>query len=408
MVSFSMIDATKLRSIAMAQQGLHKNAAFGRGRTGVLQMISQLGYLQLDSISVVVRAHRHILRTRVPGADLRHLGRLLADREIYEYRFPVAAYHPMSEFRFASHHMAWRWEMNQRQFRVRREDRAMMTRVLDRIREEGPLRSRDFEAGTHKSGGWWHWKPAKRALEMLYYQGDLMVSARDGMEKSFDLTERVVPADIDTSTPDMEEYVRYLIHSVMRAHGFASYRTLTFPARGVPVRKAMLSELARQVSEGELVQFVDKTGEKLWGMPDLVEGRLPRVTEKVRILSPFDNLVTERERLSNVFGFDYQIECFVPEAKRKYGYFCLPVMMGKSFMARMDCRSHRDESRFEIKALYLEPEFATRRAFASVVNDFARAIREYGVFDGCKDVIVMETAPEFARGMLRSQLKSAP
>jgi len=117
--------------------------------------------------------------------------------------------------------------------------------------------------------------------------------------------------------------------------------------------------------------------------------------------------VTERERLSNVFGFDYGIECFVPEAKRKYGYFCVPVMMGKSFMARMDCKSHRDESRFEIKALHLEPEFATRRAFASVAHDLVRAIREYALFDGCKDVIVKETAPEFTRVMLRSQLKLA-
>ena len=99
----------------------------------------------------------------------------------------------------------------------------MMARVRDRIREEVALRSRDFEAGAHRGCGWWQWKPAKRALEMLYYQGDLMVSALDGLERSLDLIERAAPADIDTRTPDMEDYVRYLVHPVMRAHGFASY-----------------------------------------------------------------------------------------------------------------------------------------------------------------------------------------
>ena len=97
--------------------------------------------------------------------------------------------------------------MNQRHFRAGKKDRELIARVLGRIRDEGPLRSRDFEVGEHRSGGWWQWKPAKRALEMLYYQGDLMVSAREGMEKSFDLTERVVPSNIDTSKPDMGYYV---------------------------------------------------------------------------------------------------------------------------------------------------------------------------------------------------------
>ena len=202
-----IVDAKRLRGIALAQQGLQKAFHFGRGRGGVRRMIQQLGYLQLDSISVVVRAHRHILRRRVPGGDLDHLEHLLREREIFEYRFPVAAYRPMPEFRFTSHHMAWRREMNQRHFRAGKKDRELIARVLGRIRDEGPLRSRDFEVGEHRSGGWWQWKPAKRALEMLYYQGDLMVSAREGMEKSFDLTERVVPSNIDTSKPDMGYYV---------------------------------------------------------------------------------------------------------------------------------------------------------------------------------------------------------
>lgn len=401
-----VVESDRLRSVALAQQGLHKAIPFGRGHGGVLRMIRQLGYLQLDSISVVARAHRHIQRTRVPGADLAHLDKLLTAREIFEYRFPVAAYRPMSEFRFASHHMAWRRERNQRQFGTDRQHKAMMARVCDRIREEGPLRSRDFDAGDHKSGGWWQWKPAKRALEVLYYQGDLMVSARDGMEKSFDLTERVLPSDVDTRKPDMVEYVRFLIRTVLQSHGFASYRTLTYPARGLPVRKTMLAELERGVADRELMLFEDEAGEKMWGLPELLETRLPRVSPRVLILSPFDNLVTERERLASVFGFDYQIECFVPEAKRQYGYFCLPVMAGKTFIGRMDCKSHRDEKRFEIKSLHLEPAFATPATLQPVLADFVTAIREYAAFEGCDDITLTQATPGFALRLLRKQVKS--
>ena len=234
-----------------------------------------------------------------------------------------------------------------------------------------------------------------------------MVSAREGMEKSFDLTERVVPSHIDTSKPDMGDYVRYLISSVLRAHGFASYRTLTYPARGVAVRKAILHELARQVADGELILFSDEQGERMWGQPELFDARVPRVSSNVLILSPFDNLVTERDRLASVFGFNYQIECFVPEAKRQYGYFCLPVIVGKSFMGRMDCKSHRDSGRFEIKSLHLESEFSSPKAFGPVLPDLVKAIREYAAFDGCGDVEVARTSPGFARKMLHRQLQMA-
>ena len=165
----------------------------------------------------------------------------------------------------------------------------MMRRVIDRIRAEGPLRSRDFEHAKKKGSGWWDWKPAKAALEQLYFQGDLMINARDGFEKSYDLTELVLPSTIDGGEPSTEEFASYLIDTTLRAHGFATYRTFASGARHVPLRGTVKAELKRRTAEGRLREFVNDQGIPFWVEPETLDARTPRITQTVQILSPFDN-----------------------------------------------------------------------------------------------------------------------
>jgi uncharacterized protein YcaQ len=396
------IDREKLRRIALTHQRLGKRRPFGLGVEATSRTISHLGYVQIDTISVVVRAHNHILRTRVPNFQNDHIESLLQARKIFEYRFPVAAFRPMQDFRFTLPHA--------RKFRAKassREAKAMMKRVIQRIKSEGPLRSRDFADSRKKNKGWWDWKPAKRALEQLYYQGDLMIVSRAGFEKSYDLVERVLPSSVDSREPTLEEFASFLIDTNLRVHGFASYKSFSSGGRhGIPLGSSIKAELKHRTNTGDLEEFTTDTGARYWALPETLDHLPPRPSKTVQILSPFDNLVNQRERLSEVFDFDYQIECYVPEAKRRYGYFCLPILYCDQLIGRMDCKSHRDESRLEIKALFLEPAFTSRKRLAEVIDPLSSAIADFARFDNCNDVVVTKSTPPIAKTMLRKGLSA--
>ena len=392
------IDTAKLRRIALTRQGIGQRQPFGRGVGATLKAIRHIGYVQIDTISVVVRAHNHVLRTRVPDFQPNHIDRLLKDRQIFEYRFPVAAFRPIQDYRYTLLHAA--------KFRAkpRTKDKATMRRVIDRIRADGPLRSRDFEDARKKAGGWWNWKPAKAALEQLYFQGDLMISAREGFEKSYDLTERVLPSSIDVGEPSPEEFASFLIDTTLRAHGFATYATFASGARHIPLRGTVKAELKRRTEQGKLREFTNDQGVPFWAEPETLDGKTPRIPKTVQILSPFDNTVIQRERLLEVFNFDYLIECYVPEPKRRFGYFCLPIVYADQLVGRMDCKSHRAEGYFEIKALFLEAGFASRRHVEELAGPLSAAVIEFAKFDGCAEVVVTQTEPAFAKQLLKKAI----
>ncbi|QPJ65787.1 MAG: winged helix-turn-helix domain-containing protein [Candidatus Nitrohelix vancouverensis] len=398
-----LISPGKLKHIALDRQGLLKRDTFGRGLNAVERAIRHLGYVQIDTISVVARAHTHTLLTRVSNFENSYLETLLKERKIFEYRFPVAAFRPIQDFRFTRLHA--------RKFRSKqprsKEVQSMMKRVLQRIRSEGPLRSRDFGDNAPKSSGWWDWKPAKCALEQLYFQGDLMISARDGFEKSYDLTERVLPSTVDTREPAIEEFASFLIDTTIRSHGFAAYTSFSSGGRyGMSLGNSVKAELKRRVESGELNCATTSAGTKIWIEPETLDQGTTLPSDTVQILSPFDNLVIQRERVREFFGFDYQIECYVPEAKRRYGYFCLPILRGDRFIGRMDCKAHREEARFEIKALFLEPDFSSQRTFSGLADPLASAIIDFARFDQCDNVLVTHCRPSFAKQRLVKALSN--
>ena len=202
-----------LRRIALEAQGLTRSSPFGRGTGGAERALEQLGYVQIDTISVVSRAHHHTLYNRIPGYQPKLLDKLVAERRAFEYWFHAAAYLPMRDYRYALPRMR-RFKRGEMRW-MRSRDQKLMDQVLDRIRFDGPLRARDFEDPSHKHGGWWDWKPAKRALEQLFMQGDLMVAAREGFQKTYDLPERVLPAGVDTRIPSQISSARRFTPSIL-------------------------------------------------------------------------------------------------------------------------------------------------------------------------------------------------
>ncbi len=368
----------KLRRVALDRQGLLKPDCFGRGRQAVLRAISQLGYVQIDTISVVARAHHHVLWSRVCNYSPHFLDRLVSERKVFEYWFHAAAWLPMRDYRFALPRMQ---KMNGERDWFGNSNPGLQREILRRIESEGPLRARDFADPHHRSNGWWEWKPAKQALEQLFMQGDLMVTGRDGFQKKYDLRERVLPDWVDTSTPDMREYACHLIDTTLRAHGFASLKSMAYLRKGQALRSMIKNELEARLETGSLIMIDRGNNASIYMDPGLLDSRAPRCNARARILSPFDNTVIQRQRAREIFGFEYQIECYLPEEKREYGYFCLPLLYRDGFIGRIDCKAHRRAALLEIKSLHLEHPVDEQFADA-----FCEELRAFAAFNACDEI----------------------
>ncbi len=394
-------DLLRLRRLTLSAQGLLQAQPYGRGLAGARKAINHIGYVQIDTISVVERAHHHVFHSRVPGFKLAMTNQLLLDRDIFEYWAHAAAFLPISDFRFS---LPYKHAIKSGQTHWHRtRDKKLMGELLTRIRSDGPLRSRDVETSTRKRSGWWDWKPAKKALEQLYMQGDLMVSNREGFQKTYDLTERVLPSDVNTQMPDVEELAAHLVDQQLRCHGLVSLKGLTYQRRSAELRNAVKTLVDEQLAQRTFEEVKVNGGEVFILESGALERPLPRANSRMSILSPFDNSVIQRERLKALFQYDYQIECYVPEAKRRYGYFCLPLLYGDEFVGRMDCKAHRKTSHLEIKSLYFEPhDFYEELVIAAFVD----AITQFSSFQGCDSVSLTRVHPKHMAKRLRSALEN--
>lgn len=370
---------------------MSRNAPFGRGITATRKAIEQLGYVQIDTISVVARAHDHVLRTRVPNYTPGHLDRLQRNGHVFEYWYHAAAYLPMRDYRYALPKMH---AMKRREDRwIRSRDDKLMGEVLSYVRAEGPTKARDFEAPASDRGGWWNWKPAKRALEQLFMQGDLMITGREGFQKVYDLTERVLPADVDTREPTTAEVAGHLLETSLRSHGFATRKGMTYGRPGKPLREALLALLDTAVADNRLVTLRLPSGEVAFADPELLDQRAPPVSNRVRILSPFDSAVIQRDRSQAVFDFDYQIECYVTQAERRYGYFCLPLLYGDRFVGRADCKAHRKTGVFEVVALHIHDSGLNKTPEPVFAGALTRAFEEFAAFNACSEIKLTASTP---------------
>ncbi len=380
----------KLRRIALERQGLLRKDSFGRGKGATLRAIEHLGYVQIDTISVVERAHHHVLYSRVSNYRPALLDRLVRERKVFEYWYHAAAWLPMRDFRFALPRMA---KMHGDRSWFPDANRKLQREILARIEAEGPLRARDFDDPDHDSRGWWEWKPAKQALDQLFMQGELMIAGREGFQKIYDLPERVLPDWVDTRTPTLAEFAAYLVDTTLRAHGFATSKSITYLRKGQDLRRAVRAELDARVESGALIELDLGTRNPVYIDPELLERRAPPSRSQVRILSPFDNCVIQRERTRALFGFDFQIECYVPKPRRRYGYFCLPILYRDRFVGRIDCKAQRKMGRLDVNSIHIEGPID-----AQFEDALERSLHQFAAFNGCHGVrISTRTRPLLQR-----------
>jgi len=371
------IAESQWRQLALSRQGLTSKNPFGLGVDGTLQTIKHLGYVQVDTLSVVERAHHHVLWNRVPDYHPDHLNRLVSDKHIFEYWYHAASYLPMRDYRFALPNMLSIRNGENRYYT--KVDKGLMKEILTRIQGEGPLRLRDLKTDNKKHGKWWDMAPCRRALEVLFMQGEVMVCKRNGMEKTFDLTQRCLPDDINLNMPAPSEYAAYLFDTTLRAHGIFTWKQLLHLKTGKTMRDAMSQVLHERLEAGIITAINHPDLPNTYITTQILE-QPPTQKDSLKILSPFDNVLIHRDRLSSLFGFDYTIECYLPAAKRVFGYFCLPILFGDTFVGRIDCKVHRSEQRFEVISLHIEDKTLDRDQFIPVLMD---ALQKFADFNQC-------------------------
>jgi len=202
---------------------------------------------------------------------------------------------------------------------------------------------------------------------------------------------------VDTREPTLDEFAAHLVDSKLRAHGFATLVSMTYLRKGKRLREAVKRQLQERIEAGQLLCQPLGKGCAVYIAPELLESRAPRCDARLRILSPFDNLLIERQRCREVFGFDYQIECYVPEAQRQFGYFCLPLLYRDRLVGRVDCKAHRSRGLLEVRSIHVEKP--VRDDFPALM---AAALHAFASFNGCAQIELAERGHPGLAALLRA------
>jgi len=366
------ISINQAKNLMIQAQGLDKKA------DSTLAVLEQLGYVQIDTISVVERAHHHIFWSRHPKYQKADLDKLISSRKAFEYWSHAASFLPMQDYRYS---LIRKKKFKESDKTYWKKDKKVMSYVYDKIKNEGPLQSKDFKNGIKKTTGWWDWKPTKMALEALFMQGDLEVSARRNFQKVYDIKERVIPSKVDQSFPTESEFARYLIRRTLNHHALATPREIAYLQKQ-EVLKLVEQELLDLVEDGKLTRVQIKNNKNLhFARPKSLETPV-RVSQLIHILSPFDNFVIQRKKIESFYNFSYQIECYVPQTKRKYGYFSLPVLAGNEFIARVDCKADRKNNTLLVQSFHWESKSFKSKYEHKVLTE----VQKFSKFSSCQSV----------------------
>ncbi|MFK7761826.1 MAG: winged helix-turn-helix domain-containing protein [Roseobacter sp.] len=364
------------------------------GGTGqaLLGVIERLGFVQLDSINTVARAHDLILFSRRPRYRPHALKALYEkDRALFEHWTHDAAVVPMAYYPWWQLRRQRDAEKLRRQWRNWRRDgfETQFQTVLDQIRDNGPVCTSDVGAGEKRgSGGWWDWHPSKTALEYLWRSGALCVVGREGFRKRYDLTERVIDSALCIASDDASHTaatIDWCCSGALERLGFATAAELAAFWDHITLTEAKdwcAQELATRRLQPIEVTCSDGTIRSCYARPNI--GADPALetepTSRLRVVSPFDPALRDRKRAERLFGFTYRIEIFVPEPKRTYGYYVFPLLEGDRVVGRVDMKAHRNADVIKVRALWPEPGVRWgKRRQAAFEAELTRMLRLAGV-----------------------------
>ena len=388
-----------VRGVMIAAQGLQQRPPAPATKVDVRQMIRQLHLLQIDTIHVVARSPYLVLWSRLGEYAPRWLDEHVAEGALFEYWAHAACFLPIEDYPLYRRLMLNRRTWNEHRWQLWMQTHAaLVDTLLTHIRKHGPVRSTDFEHPDGAPSGWWNWKDEKTALEGLWLRGDVMVATRHHFQRIYDLRERVLPNWDDAQTPPVEAVHETFVLNTVKALGVTKAAWIADYFRlGKKVAQPVIDHLAKR---GQL-HTVQVEG---WDVPgyfhpdhrDAIEaaahGQIP--VSRTTLLSPFDPIVWDRARAQDVFKFTYQIECYTPAPKRRYGYFTLPMLHRNRLIGRLDPKAHRKAGVFEVKALHLEPGVIVDDALVAEVK---LALHACAAWHNTPQVVVREaTEPGLA------------
>lgn len=355
-VELSLSDA---RRIWLRAQRLDTREPFGTGPEATKLAVEHLGYVQIDTINVIERSHHHILFSRIPSyrrADLRHAQSV--DKSVFEYWTHALAYVPVRDFRFFVPAMKAHRSDPTRWSAAQSEEGAKLIR---RIRRDGPLSIRDVDDDVlvEKAHLWASKKPSKGALERAFYDGRLVIGERQGMVKTYELLERHFGWKGLPRGATPTQIAEYQLDRALRAQGIVSGPSVMHPWKVFSPEIRALVE--RRVRRKELREVrIDDSAVPHWVPTDILDS-IPEPTEPlVHILSPFDPVVIQRARLKLFFGYEHIFEAYVSKAKRQFGYFTLPVLVGDQVVALLDLKTDRAAGKLLIQAWHWHGEGRAR------------------------------------------------
>ena len=401
------LSADEARRAALWAQGLLGSKAVPRSEVkreqAVSDMLEHLGAVQLDTISVLARSHELVAYARL-GA----IGRTAVESaywngdSAFEYWSHAACILPMSE---------WPWFAFRRRHYARRGQRwhgvpaKALKGILKRLRDEGPLTTKDL-GGAKKSGYWWDWSEAKIAMEWLLDIGEVVVAQRTGWRRVYDLPERVVPAALREQRrwvdadgihgPDDGECLRRLVGLGGHSVGVGTASDIA------DIHRLGVTETLAHVGDTDLVEVsVRGWGQRAWASPEALEwlSTATRTRSRTTLLSPFDSLIWNRDRMERLFGMEHRIEAYTPSAKRVHGYFAMPVLHAGHLVARVD--PAREKGTLVAKRVTLEVTSAGAPV-RGAIDGTARALQEASSWVGADRIRVDEVVPSSAARSLRS------
>jgi uncharacterized protein YcaQ len=332
------------RRIWLRAQRLDTAAPFGEGPGATAAAVEHLGYVQIDTINVIERAHHHILWTRIPAyrrADLRQAQSV--DKSIFEYWTHALSYVPTKDFRFFIPDMKLHRRQGHKWFAS--VTPADLRKVLRLIRHNGALTIRDIDDDVlvDKEHLWASRKPSKRALQLAFYAGVVTISERSGMLKTYQLMQRHFGWEKPPRSASATEVSNYLLDRALRAQGLVSLDSICH--LDAPSKAAVRRVIEGRVRRNELVPVALEGAGKQehWVRPEVLESPSDDASQLVHILSPFDPLIIQRKRTELFFGYGHRFEAYVPKPKRLFGYFALPVLIGDDIVAAVDLKADRKQ-----------------------------------------------------------------
>jgi uncharacterized protein YcaQ len=406
MIEMSLPEAQKF---ILTKQGiLTQNPA-----QSILEVAKRIHNIQIDTISVVARSQDLTVFTRFPNYHEKEIWKLQEQKQLFEAVSHALCLMPMEEFPF------YNWLMTTYRNRQKnaywsnwiRDNQKVIDQVYDAITNQGALSSKDFKVPTErKSKGWWAWKSEKRALEYLFRIGKVLIHYRKGFQKYYDLPERVLPHTVDHE-PMLEEQVPdYICEKTFTSYGIGNHLEMRCYLNSQATRQLwnnkqdrITSYLEEKAKENVLTKVkIDTIKEPQYIRTqdiDLLKNDDTITSDQMHLINPFDNIIRERSLLTKYWHFKYTLEAYTPQAKRRYGYYLMPILDGHQFIGRLEPKVHRKEHILEIKSIYFEAGYTPTQ---QSLERFQHGIHKFADFHKCNQIRTGKVSPKNYKAQIDS------